>query len=38
MKTNALFPKVKQPDVKKLAEQVITFLKEKKIHVVVEDD
>ncbi|CCB88764.1 NAD(+)/NADH kinase [Simkania negevensis] len=38
MKTIALFPKVKQPDAKKLAEQVITFLKEKKIHVVVEDD
>jgi len=38
MKTIALFPKTKESASKKLAEQVISFLKEKSIQVVVEDD
>lgn len=38
MKTIALFPKTKDIKSKKLAELVISFLKEKAFHVVVEDD
>ena len=38
MKTIALFPKVSQPESKKLAHEVITLLQSKNIHVVVEDD
>lgn len=38
MKTIALFPKIAPPQSKQLAQQVIALLKEKNIHVVVEDD
>lgn len=36
--TFALFPKISQPDAKKLAQQVLAFFDEKKIPTVVEDD
>lgn len=38
MKTIALFPKTKEVESRKLAQQVVTFLKKKNIQVVIEDD